>query len=75
MSSVHSSRYKVFLRQLRQARQESGLTQHEVAKTLRVYQSFVSKCESGERRVDVVELERFAKLYGKAVTYFLPGSA
>ena len=44
----------------------------EVAQRLRKPQSFVSKCESGERRVDVVEVERFAEIYGKEVSYFLP---
>ena len=35
-------------------------------------QSFVSKCETGERRVDVVELAAFAKLYERPLTYFVP---
>jgi transcriptional regulator with XRE-family HTH domain len=50
------------------------MTQVQVAVALGLPQSFVSKCESGERRVDAVELERFAKLYRKPVTYFLPES-
>jgi len=33
----------------------------------------VAKCESGERRVDVVELLDFAKLYKKPLTYFAHG--
>ena len=37
-------------------------------------QSYVSKCESGERRVDVVELMEFAAVYGRSVTAFLPTS-
>ena len=41
---------------LAEARQTSGLTQAEVARQLRRPQSFVSKYESGERRLDVVEL-------------------
>jgi len=48
------------------------LTQEDVARRLKKPQSFVSKCESGERRVDVVELERFAKLYDRPLSYFLP---
>jgi transcriptional regulator with XRE-family HTH domain len=66
------ARYRQFLRRLRAAREEAGLTQVEVAKALRRPQSFVSKCESGERRVDVVELERFAALYQKPLDFFLP---
>jgi len=42
----------------------------EVAKKLRHPQSYVSKCESGERRVDVVELVEFARLYRKELAYF-----
>lgn len=43
----------------------------EVAAKLHRPQSFVSKCESGERRVDVVELTEFARLYGKELSYFV----
>jgi hypothetical protein len=32
----------------------------------------ISKCESGERRVDVVELRDFARAYGKKLSDFLP---
>lgn len=53
------------------ARLEAGLSQAQVARRLRKDQSFVSKCESGERRVDVVELVRLARLYGKPFSYFV----
>ncbi len=72
MTTARSPRYKQFLKRLRAARLEAGLTQVQVARTIRRPQSFVSKCESGERRVDVVELEQFAKLYRKPFSYFLP---
>ena len=72
LRSVHSPRYVQFLKRLRAARQASRLTQAEVARKLGRPQSFVSKCESGERRVDVVELEVFARIYGKPFSYFLP---
>ena len=73
MSSVHSTRYRELLKRLREARLKAGLTQEEVAELLGKPQSYVSKCESGERRVDVVELEDFAKLYGKRLSYFVGG--
>ena len=56
---------------MKKARTEAGLTQVQVADKLGHHQSYISKIESGERRVDVVELNRIAKLYGKKVSYFL----
>ena len=46
-----------------QARKDAGLTQVQVAKAFGTHASFVSKCESGERRIDVVELADFCRLY------------
>jgi transcriptional regulator with XRE-family HTH domain len=69
--ATHRHRYSQFLGKLKQARAEAGLTQVEVAGRLKRPQSFVSKIESGERRVDVVELSELAKLYGKQVDFFL----
>ncbi len=66
-----SAAYRLLLRRLREARQAAGLTQVEVAKRLRRPQSFFSKSESGERRVDVVELTELARLYGKGLSYFV----
>lgn len=71
-SAARSPRYRAFLRRLPTAREDAGLTQVEVGRQLGKPQSFVSKCESGERRVDVVELEAFAELYRKRLTDFLP---
>ncbi|MEN8184340.1 MAG: helix-turn-helix transcriptional regulator, partial [Myxococcota bacterium] len=48
------------------------LTQVEAARRLRRSQAFVSKSESGDRRVDVTELKAFAKLYRRPLDYFLP---
>jgi transcriptional regulator with XRE-family HTH domain len=69
--SQYSARYKRFLKQLRAARGLARLTQEQVAAALNRPQSFVSKCESGERRIDVVELEDFARLYRKPISFFL----
>lgn len=50
----------------------AGLTQVDVAKALGRPQSFVTKCELGERRIDPIELQTFAALYRKRLAYFLP---
>lgn len=70
-SSVYSLRYRKFLERLKAARLEASLTQQQVAARFGVPQSFISKCESGERRVDVIELLDFAEMYGKPVMYFI----
>lgn len=69
-NSDHQSRYQRFLARLREARRQSDLTQAEVASKLGKPQSFVSKCESGERRVDFVELLAFSKVYGVGIEFF-----
>ncbi len=56
---------------LRQARRTAGLTQEAVARHFDKPQSFVSKVESGERRIDASELQEFAKLYGRPFAFFL----
>lgn len=69
--SLHSEAYKRFLRRLRQARKEAGLTQVDVAKAFRTDQGMISRSETGERRVDAVELAQFAKLYRKPMEWFV----
>ena len=59
--SIHSSRQRRLCRLLREVRQEAGLTQAEVAARLGRPQSFVSKYESGERRLDLIELQTVCK--------------
>ena len=59
------------LQRLIEARNALGETQSQIAEKLSKPQSYVSKCESGERRVDVTELQRFAKVYNKPLEYFV----
>lgn len=73
-SAIHGKRYQAFLRKLRQARQETGMTQRQVASALGRLQSFVEKCEQGSRRVDAAELFEFAAVYKKPVEFFDPSS-
>lgn len=65
--------YRELLKKLRQARLEAGLTIEEAAEGFDRPPSFIQVVESGDRRIDPVELCRFAVLYRKPVTWFLTG--
>lgn len=69
MKTIHAKEYKQYLTRLHQARIDSGLTQEEVAKRLKKPQSYVSKSESGERRLDLLEITKFLKIYNKNIEY------
>jgi transcriptional regulator with XRE-family HTH domain len=69
--SQHTGAYDRLTAALRKAREGAGLTQAEVAERLGLYASFVSKVESGERRIDVVELAQFCRVYGVGLVEFL----
>lgn len=64
--------YRAMVERLKQARREAGLTQIEVAARLGQPQSYVSKIERAERRIDPLELQRFAEIYGRSMDSFLP---
>lgn len=69
--SVFTKDYRVFLRRLRAARKRAGLTQKQLAERLHQTQSFISKCERGERRLDVVELHDFCRAMGVSLSKFM----
>ena len=56
---------------LRNIRQKKGLRQIDMAKQLGVPQSFVSKYESGERGLDILELRRICGIVGVSLTDFV----
>ena len=72
---VHSDEYQAFLIRLRDARKRAGLSQTEVACRLGKPQSYVAKCESGERRVDAIEALALARLYGMTVSALVDENA
>ncbi|MDP2896380.1 MAG: helix-turn-helix transcriptional regulator [bacterium] len=69
--TITSREYAVFLRELRTTRKRSGLTQVDLAARLGETQSFVSKCERGERRLDIVELRAFCRAFGLSLPAFV----
>jgi len=62
--SVHTRNYRLFLESMIRARKDAGVMQEQLAKRLNRSQSFVSKCENGERRLDVIELLHFLQSIG-----------
>ncbi len=69
--SIYTKEYKIIIQKLKKARQSAGLKQNEVAKKLGKPQSYISKIESGERRIDIVELKQIAKIYKKSIDFFV----
>lgn len=71
VDTIRSKEYADFVGKLKQARLEAGLRQIDVAKKLKRTQSYVSRVEVGEQRLDILELQKFAKLYNKSLDYFV----
>jgi len=59
------------VKQLKKARKEIGLSQEQVANFLHRTQSYISKIESGQRKIDIIQLKKFAKIYKKNIDFFL----
>lgn len=65
------SEKKRFLSLVRQMRVDAGLRQADLARKLGEPQSFVSRYESGERRLDVLELRQICGVLGVSLTEFI----
>ena len=69
--SIYSKDYKEIIGRLKKARIEADLSQQAVADQLSKPQSYISKIESGERRLDVAEMKKIAAIYNKPADHFL----
>lgn len=69
--TIFTKEHKDIVQKLIKARKEAGLDQQEVARSMGKTQSYVSKIESGQRRIDIVQISLFAKIYKKSTNYFL----
>ncbi len=69
--SIFSRDYEVFLPRLREARRRAGMSQVQLAERLGQTQTFVSKCERGERRLDLVEVRAFCIAMGVSFPAFV----
>ncbi|WP_263357713.1 helix-turn-helix domain-containing protein [Acidicapsa ligni] len=64
--------YDTLLERLIAAREKAGLSQHQVSALMNRSANFMTKCESGERSIDVMELMELAQIYQRPVSYFFP---
>ena len=69
--AIYSQDHRNLVEKLKQARIEAGLDQEEAARLLGKTQSYVSKIESGQRRIDVIQLKNKAKIYEKPFNFFI----
>lgn len=69
--SIHTREYGVLLRLLREARERADVTQVELAARLEQTQSFVSKVELGESRLDLIQLRTILTALGVRLADFV----
>ena len=69
--TIYTNEYKNLVKNLKKARLMSGLDQIQAAKRLGSSQSYISKIETGQLRIDVFQLRDFARVYKKPFSYFI----
>lgn len=69
--TIYTDEHRRLVALLREMREEAGLRQAEVARRLGRHQSFVSKYEAGQRRLDLVELREICRVLGVGLVEFV----
>lgn len=69
--TLYTREYQHMLKVLREKRTLAGVSQAELAKRLEWTQAEVSKCETGVRRLDVIELKRWLDALGGDIVAFV----
>jgi transcriptional regulator with XRE-family HTH domain len=69
--SIHSPQYGRLLYLLRKLRTDADLTQADLAVRIHKDQTFVSKYETGERRLDLIELREICQAFGITLSEFV----
>jgi len=68
--SAFTAEHRILVVMLREQREKASLTQAQLAVKLRVSQSFVSKWERGDRRIDLVQLRQWCRATGISLSRF-----
>lgn len=72
--TIFTESHRRLVGKLVKARKQARLRQQDVARKLGRTQSYISKIESGQRRIDTVQLKELAAVYGKKIHFFIaPG--
>lgn len=71
MKSIYSNEYNEFVKKLKQARLDANIEQKEIAKIIGKSQSYISKIEKGQIRLDIIQLKHLSCIYKKDIFYFL----
>lgn len=71
MKTLHRNERRVLRQLLKEARQQAGLRQVDLAARMGVPQSLVSKIEVGERRLDLLELRAICEALGLSLGEFV----
>ena len=69
--AIYSPAHKKIVLKLRRTRLALGLSQTVVAKELGRTQSYISKLEAGQRRIDLTQLKELARIYKRDIKHFL----
>jgi transcriptional regulator with XRE-family HTH domain len=69
--TIFTDGHKAVVDKLIKAREERKLTQVRVDELLKRTQSYVSKIEAGQRRIDIIQLKQFADIYKKPLDFFI----
>lgn len=69
--TIFSREQEILLWRLQRARRDAGLTQRQLAERLQRAQAWVSECETGERRVDALELRAICAAIGVPFPQFI----
>jgi len=69
--TIYSKAYSDLVGRLKKARNQARFNQKDAAKKLNRSQSYISKIESGQLRLDVIQLKEIARVYKKSLDFFI----
>lgn len=69
--TIFTKSHKYLVGRLIKSRKQAKLRQQDAARKLGKTQSYISKIESGQRRIDTVQLKELANVYKKKISFFI----